>query len=249
VFLLHPSAQRLEDVIINHQPALCDAASVTLLSQLPLLCMLNLHLPVEATASFLAPLVNCPALTDVRLCGPMDSDATIPAPLEPLARCTGLRTLALVELNLRAGQLSDLLMQLARAGGKLQLLRLADLRMLPMHDSVVASAAESADDAVGLELLLAAHSLLHLRELWLGGTSSALDCVLSLPSLRSLHLRLELYPSAVKLELLLRRLPHLRCTFRYNPAAPPVSEQNAARLPQLLQLAPQHPRFFIEEID
>jgi hypothetical protein len=41
-FLQHPSAQRLKDVHFWIQPALCDAASLSLLSQLPLLCALTL---------------------------------------------------------------------------------------------------------------------------------------------------------------------------------------------------------------
>jgi hypothetical protein len=248
-FLQHPNAQRVGYVNIDGQPSLCDATTVSLLGQLACLSSLRLHLPAAAAASFLLPLVNCPSLAVIDVVGPTDDSATIPAPLEPLARCTRLRLLSLQLLTLRAGQLSELLMQLAQAGSQLQELRLGYLRMLPMDDSVLAVARESADDAMSLELILAAHSLTHLRELRLCSASSALDCVLCLPSLRVLMLSLELLPSAMKLELLLRRLPHLRCTFRYNPAAPPVPQQIAARLPQLLQLAQQHPRFVFEVVD
>jgi hypothetical protein len=103
-FLQHPSAQRLEAVNVREQPALCDATSLSLLSQLPLLDALLLHLPAAASAAHLKPLANCPALTDVSLCGPMEA---LPAPLAPLAGCICLRSLTLHGLTLRVGDLSS----------------------------------------------------------------------------------------------------------------------------------------------
>jgi hypothetical protein len=243
-FLQHPSTQRLEGVNISAQPALCDATSLTLLGQLPLLTALRLFVPAAASASHLAPLVRCPALTDIGLFGPMDDSATIPTPLEPLRRCTRLHTLTLSYLHMRVGQLSTLLIQLAQAGGRLQVLRLVYMRMLPMDGSMIDAAAAPACDALDFDLVLAAPYLPHLRDLVLHGASSALDCMLGLPSLRMLELSLDLLPSAIKLELLLHCLPHLRCTFRYSPVDHP---QNAAMLPQVIQLAQQHPRLLIRD--
>jgi hypothetical protein len=180
-FLQHPSARRLERLNLWLQPTLCDAAGLSLLSQLPLLNALLLRLPAAAPALHLAPLANCPCLTDVRLCGPMEA---FPAPLEPLAGCIRLRSLTLHGLALRVGQLSALFMRLAQAGSQLRELRLFHLRMLPMNDSVLDVAPEPADSTLDLELTLAASSLTHLRKLVLCSTSSALDCVLCLPSLR-----------------------------------------------------------------
>jgi hypothetical protein len=119
--------------------------------------------------------------------------------------------------------------------------------MLPMKDSVVDAAAEPADDAFGLELILAAPSLKHLRDLWCYGIPNVLDCVLCLPSLRMLELFLDLLPSALKLEFLLCRLPHLRCVIRCRPATHPVDPQYTAMLPQLKQLAQQCSRLTIQE--
>jgi hypothetical protein len=243
-FLQHPSARRLERLNLWLQPTLCDAAGLSLLSQLPLLNALLLHLPAAAPALHLAPLANCPCLTDVRLCGPMEA---FPAPLEPLAGCIRLRSLTLHGLALRVGQLSALFMRLAQAGSQLRELRLFHLRMLPMNDSVLDVAREPADDAVSLELLLAAHSLTHLRALWLFGVSGVLDCVLFLP-LRMLKLSLDFLPSAMKLEFLLRRLPHLHCDIRCrDPIDHTMQQQNAAMLPQLEQLAQQCSRLTITE--
>jgi hypothetical protein len=121
-FLQHPNAQRLERVIINQQPDLCDAISVSLLSQLPLLNALNVYVPATAPASHLAPLVHCPSLADLQVCGPMDDSATIPALLQPLRQCTRLHTLVLTCLTLRVGQLGEMFMQMAQAGGRLQVL-------------------------------------------------------------------------------------------------------------------------------
>jgi hypothetical protein len=73
MFLQQPSVQRLTHVSFRRQPALCDDGSMSLLSQLPLLRTLSLPLPRAATASFLEPLVNCPSLSDVCLCGPMEA--------------------------------------------------------------------------------------------------------------------------------------------------------------------------------
>jgi hypothetical protein len=248
MFLQHPSARRLQDAHISEQSNLCDAVSVSLLSQLPLLRLLSLHLPAMTSASHLAPLVNCPSLTEVNLFGPRDGSATIPAPLEPLGRCTRLRCLGLHKLTLRVGQLSELLMQLAQAGVRLQVLRLVNLRMLPMHDSVVDAAVEPAADAFSLELVLAASSLTHLRELVLCGILSALDCVVCLPSLRMLILMLSLLPSAMKLEFLLRRLPELHCVIHHGfPVDPAMQQQNEAMLPQLTQLAEQYTHLVLKE--
>jgi hypothetical protein len=248
-FLQHPSAQRLKDVHFWIQPSLCDTASLSLLSQLPLLHSLTLSLPAAASAG-LVPLVNAPSLTDIDVLGPMGT-STLAAPLEPLAQCTRLRKLGLQHLTLRAGQLSELLIQLAQAGGRLQLLRLVNLRMLPMKDSVVdAVAATESADMLDSELIVAASSLTHLRTLWFYGISSV-NCMLCLPSLRMLELSLELLPPATKLELLLRRLPHLRCVIRYRPDRHPgyqVYQHNATILPQLIQLMQQCPRFTIKEL-
>jgi hypothetical protein len=248
MFLQHPSARRLQDVHIGEHSNLCDSVNVSLLSQLPLLRMLSLHLPAMTSASHLTPLANCPSLTEVNLFGPRDGSATIPAQLKPLGRCTRLRILGLHHLTLRVGQLSDLLIQLAQAGGQLQQLRLKNLSMLPMDDSVLDVARESADDAVSLELLVASRYLSHLRELTLSGAFSALDCVLCLPSLRMLILMPPLLPSALKLEFLLRRLPELHCIIHYGFSVDPAMQpQNEAMLPQLTQLAEQYPHLVLKE--
>jgi hypothetical protein len=118
-----------------------------------------------------------------------------------------LRKLTLQQLNLRAGQLSELLMQLAQAGGRLQLLALADLRMLPMHGSVVHAAAVQPCDALSFELALAAPSLQHLHKLVVFANAIGLDCVPCLPSLPLLELGLRVLPSVTKLELLFTICP------------------------------------------
>jgi hypothetical protein len=243
-FLQHPNAQRLEDVSLWLQPALCDAASVTLLSQLPLLNTLSLQLPAVVSAAHLLPLVNCPSLAVIDVLGPTDGSSMLPAPLEPLTRCTRLRKLTLQQLNLRAGQLSELLIQLAQAGGQLQQLRLINLCMLPMDDSVVAAAAaaEPAEDMLNFELILAAPFLLHLSKLAVCATAVGLDCVPCIPSLRQLQLELRLLPSVTKLELLLRRLPNVRC------AIDVFQPREAVKLLQLNQLAQQCTRFSVKEI-
>jgi hypothetical protein len=108
-FLRHPSTQRVVRVNLWRQPALCDTVSISLLSELPLLDMLGLHLPSAASASHLAPLVNFLSLTSIHLFGPLplDGGATVLVPLEPLARCARLRSLSLFCLLLRAGQLRE----------------------------------------------------------------------------------------------------------------------------------------------
>jgi hypothetical protein len=251
-FLQHSNAQRLRDVDINRQPGLCDATSVSLLGQLPYLSSLRLHLPAAATASFLAPLVNCPTLTDVSLCRPMDGSASLPAPLEPLAQCTRLRQLGLEGVTLRVGQLSALLMQLAQAGGRLHSLRLAYLRVIPMHGSIVPAAVEPAGDTLGLELILASPYLPHLHTLMLSGGAISTDCVTCYPHLRLLVLTHTFFPSAMKLELLFHVLPLGCILIPFRPVHAvqhPVKQQNEAMLPQLLLLAQKCPRLVIKEIE
>jgi hypothetical protein len=127
-----------------------------------------------------------------------------------------------------------------------------NLRMLPMSGSAVESlsvASEPACDVLSLELLFASHYLSHLRELMLLGRAIGLDCVPCLPSLQTLTLSLELLPAATKLELLLCRLPNLRCTIRCRPTVhPDMPEQNATMLPALNQLAQYCPRLIISPV-
>jgi hypothetical protein len=244
-FLQHPHAQGLTDVDLPD----CDVIGMSLLSKLPLLDSISLDVPVAASSSYLAPLVNFSSLHTVNLCGSVkDAGARLPAPLDPLAQCIHLHTLLLQHLTLRVGQLSDLFTGLAHAGGRLQDLLLANLHMLPMNGSFADAAAEPTSDALGFELILAAPSLMHLCELTLSGNAVELDCVPCIPSLRTLLLVPPLFPSAMKLELLLRRLPHLRCTIRPDFTAPPASQQhNAAMLPLLTQLAQRCSQLTIED--
>jgi hypothetical protein len=151
-FLQHPNAQRLEGVNLIEQPALCDAVAAPQLSELPLLLNVLLLPLLPAPVSYLEPLVDCPSLTVLGFRGAIDSIALLPVSLEPLTRCTRLRSLTLEQLNLRAGQLSELLIQLAQTGGQLRELRLFHLRMLPMNDSVLDVAPEPADSTLDLEL-------------------------------------------------------------------------------------------------
>jgi hypothetical protein len=109
LFLQHPSAQKLERVLAFAERNLCDATSVALLSQLPLLHTLGFQLPTAAPPpSYLAPLVNCPVLTNLELCGSRGNmnALPLPTPLDPLGRCSHLRMLCLKRLFLRIGQLS-----------------------------------------------------------------------------------------------------------------------------------------------
>jgi hypothetical protein len=248
LFLQHPNAQRLTRVDVAEQPALCGTDSLSLLSRLPLLRTLYLFVPVTPSASHFEPLVNAPSLTSLTLWG---SDDTIGQPvLGPLARCTRLRILQLSHLSLSLGHLSETLSQLAQAGGQLQKMWFNGVRTFPMNDSTPVDEANEADEAVSLELSLAASSLLHLHTLAIiSAGPMPLEYLPSLPSLRMLDLTLELLPSAPKLELLLRRLPHLHCTvhpFRFSSIAG-WQQHTDAMLPQLQQLAQRCPRFVIEE--
>jgi hypothetical protein len=246
-FLQHPNAQRLTFVDICQQQALCDATSVSLLNQLPLLRKLQLCVPVEPSLSYFEPLANAPSLTELILWG---SDVAMPEPvsLMPLARCTRLRSLSLHEVSLLFGELSGMLMQFAQAGGQLQELELADLRMFPMTDSVSLAQAEVQGDAMTLELSLAASSLTQLHTLNLSTTAISLDCVVWFPSLRWLELLLQVLPSASRLELLLRRLPQLRCIVqpRWSPHSADRMQNETKRL-QLLSLAKHFSRLVIKE--
>jgi hypothetical protein len=141
----------------------------------------------------------------------------------------------LQQLNLRAGQLSELLMQLAQAGGRLHSLRLTHLHMLPMHGSVADAASLPPHDALGIELLFAASSLTHLCKLTFLDCAVGLDCVSCIPSLQLLDLRLRVLPPVTKLELLLHRLPHLHCAIDvFRPqAAFPMQPRELNHLKQL----------------
>jgi hypothetical protein len=246
LFLHQPSAQRLTRVDIGLQPSLCDATSVSLLSQLPLLRTLGLCASVLCTSDHKS-LVNAPSLTEFVFWGSESSRQ--PVPLEPLVQYTRLRSLSLREVPLRLGELSGMLRQFAQAGGQLQELLLSNLQMFPMTDSVVQSASAQPLETVSLELSLAAPSLMHLHTLTLISNSTALDCVPWLPSLRLLNLSFRYFPSASSIELLLRRLPHLRCVFKA-PSALNSSEWQYAQshLFDLLALA-QSPHFDFKDED
>jgi hypothetical protein len=112
--------------------------------------------------------------------------------------------------------------------------------MFPMLDSVLQSVAGQPGEAVSVELSLAAPSLMHLHSLTLISRTIALDCMLQLSSLRRLSLSLRSLPSASTLELLLRRLPALRCTLMASHV------DDAELLPPLKQLAQHCPRFVIK---
>jgi hypothetical protein len=249
LFLQHPNAQRLTDVHIIEQPALCGTDSLLLLSRLPLLRTLCLSIPATPSTSHFEPLANALSLTFMSLWGPDDTFGQ-PVSLAPLAQCTRLRTLQLNHLSLYLGHLSETLMQLARTGGQLQELWFNGVRIFPMSDSAPVDEAHEADEAVSLELSLATPSLPHLHTLTIMSAGSMpLEYLPSLPSLRMLNLTLELLPSAPKLDLLLRRLPHLRCTvhpFRSSSIAG-WQQHTDLMLPQLQQLAQRCPRFVIEE--
>jgi hypothetical protein len=207
-----------------------------------LLRTLSLAVPEAASASYLEPLANAPSLIMLHLHGPAD---LLRLPLEPLARCTHLRSLGLFTLSLRLGDLSSLLRQLARAGGRLENLELAYVRMFPVTDFVsVANEVE----AVSLELSLAAPSLSHLHTLILLDTTLSLDCVAWMSSLRWLRLSLDVLPSASKLHLLLSHLPNLRCVIQRH-IQPEWQEHNEATLIQLQHIAQQCTRLVIKEID
>jgi hypothetical protein len=155
MFMQHPNAKRLTRVDLHHQRALCDATSVSLLSQLPLLRTLLLAIPAAPSASHFEPLADHLSLTYLALWGSPDAfDFPATVTLTPLACCTRLRILSLRELFLRLGALGDMLLRFAEAGGQLQELELADLHLIPMHGSVMTD--ELADDALNLELSFAA---------------------------------------------------------------------------------------------
>jgi hypothetical protein len=246
VFLLHPSAQRLTYVDIDMQSDLCDGASVSLLSQLPLLHTLWLAIPAAAPASYFEPLANAPSLTQLHLCEPADFNPQLVS-LDPLARCTRLRRLRLKGMTLHLGQLSELLLQLARAGGRLEELHLTNLRLLLMND-VAHFAQPDPREALTLELSFAASSLSHLHTLSAIGSEMALDCVPCIPSLRVLNLELTLLLSAATLALLLRRLPDL-CIHIQPPTVDPShwQENNEDTLFQFHELAQQCTRLVIKE--
>jgi hypothetical protein len=218
---------------------------MSLLSQLRLLRAICMSLPAAASASYLEPLTNAPSFTHFFLSEPLMSFSQLPAPLEPLARCTRLHTLSLDNLLLPFGRLSELLMHLTRAGIQLRLLSLSNLRLLETEDAS-SFVVPDASDALDFELVFAAPSLSHLHELALFGHASGLEFVSCIPSLRKLLLSLSPLPSASKLALLLHRLPHLRITIQPPTAGyPDWQENNEAMLPQLVQLAQQHPRLSI----
>jgi hypothetical protein len=152
-------------------------------------------------------------------------------------------------LLLRIGQLSELLMQLAQAGGRLEELRLINLRMLPMHGSIADAVAKQPCDALGCELVLAAPALAHLRELDIFISAISLDFVPCLPSLSVLDLGLRALPPVTKLELLLSRQPELHCGIELlsGPVRPEWRQQNQTVLPQLKQLAQQCTRLSVKE--
>jgi hypothetical protein len=209
-FLQHPSAQRLTGVDLRHQRALCDATSAPLLSQLPLLRILHLFVPDAPSASYFEPLAHIPSLTKLWLWG-LTAVISQPPPLVTLAQCTRLQFLVLNDLTLRVGQLSELLIQLARAGGRLEELQLRRPRMLPM-DGAAALARDAAREALSLELGLALPSLQYLHTLVITDVGSvALTYAPSLPSLRLLVIGAYVLPFANTLALLLLRLPSLHC--------------------------------------
>jgi hypothetical protein len=250
LFLQHPNAKRLTYVDIDMQLDLCDGASVSLLSQLPLLNTLYLAIPLVQSPSYFEPLANAPSLTELDLWAPADFNPQLVS-LEPLARCTRLRLLSLNELSLHVGQLSELLMELARAGGQLEELQLTNLLLLPMDD-VAHFAAPDPREALSFELIFAASSLSHLRTLEVIDCEMVLDFLPCIPSLRVLNLKLTLLPSAATLALLLRRLPDLRINIKSlaildPPLAPDWQEHNEDTLPQLQQLAQQYSRLVIQE--
>jgi hypothetical protein len=227
---------------------------VALLSQLPLLRRFNLAIPAAASASYLESLVDFPSLTDVGLWASMSTfslraPVSPPAPVDPLARCTRLHRLGLHNLTLRVGQLSDLLIQLAQAGGQLQELSLIDLRTLLMDDSA-ALVPDAAREELSVELGLAAPFLSRVHTLKiLDSGPVSLDYVPSLHSLQMLLVWVPVLPFASTLALLLRHLPQLRCTvhlLRF-PGHPEWQVQNQDRLPQFDQLAQQCSRLVIEE--
>jgi hypothetical protein len=159
--------------------------------------------------------------------------------------------LSLNELSLHLGQLSELLMQLARSGGRLEELQLTNLLLLPMDD-VAHIAAPDPREALSLELNFAASSLSHLHTLEVIDCEMALDFLPCIPSVRVLNLKLTLLPSAATLALLLRRLPDLRIHIQSPaildpPLAPEWQEHNEDTWPQLQQLAQQYSRLVIQE--
>jgi hypothetical protein len=199
--------------------------------------------------SYFEPLADAPSLTTLILWGPEDS-LTYSLSLAPLARCTRLRRLIFDSLALHVGELSGMFMQLARAGGQLQVLQLANLWSRSMDDA--GKFASWRSDALGLELVFASPYLQHLHTLTLCGHEvGSLEYVPCLPSLRQLHLWLSLLPSAPKLALLLSRLPHLHCTIQpHSSEGRPewrVQQQNEAMLPQLIRLAQQCSRLVLGE--
>jgi hypothetical protein len=245
-FLQHPSAQRLTDVHIVEQPALCGTDSLSLLSRLPLLHSLRLRLPAAASTSYFEPLANSPSLTELALWGP-DGALHPPPFLEPLARCTGLQVLELHDVLLRIGELSAMLILLARLGGQLKELELEDMQTLSMNDASNVVLFEPSN-GLGLELVFAAPHLQHLYWLRLDCDEvGSLEFVPCLPSLRDLDLLVRRLPSTAEVLLLLVRLPALSCTvaLRCSVGQSKWHQENEARLPQLRALAQQCTRLTV----